>query len=59
MVMNDTRLDPYMFVSKLLSMFFSGAQYIKFADFKAFLLRFESYFNKSDLELFLIEVKLL
>ena len=59
MVVNDTKLDPYILVSKLLGMFFSGMQKIKFDDFRQFMLRFITYFDQSDLNLFLMEVQLL
>lgn len=59
MVINDTKLDPYILVQKLFGMFFSGVQQIKFNDFDAFMQRFFSYFTEPDLELFLKEVKML
>lgn len=44
MVMNDTKLDPFILVSKLLTTYYSGMEKITFQDFKKFFLRFESYF---------------
>jgi hypothetical protein len=59
MVMNDVKLDPYILVSKLLATYYSGMEKIKFQDFRQFFLRFESYFQGNDVDLFLQEVKLL
>lgn len=44
MVMNDVKLDPYILVSKLITTYYSGMEKIKFADFKKFFARFETYF---------------
>ena len=40
MVMNDTKLDPYILVSKLLSTYYSGVEKISLPDFKKFFGRF-------------------
>jgi hypothetical protein len=57
--MNDVKLDPYILVSKLLTTYYSGMEKIKFTDFKKFFARFETYFQPSDITLFLAEVELL
>lgn len=59
MVLNDMKLDPFILVQKLLGMFFSGVQKIRYEDFDNFIRRFETYFNEPDLDLFLREVKML
>lgn len=59
MVMNDVKLDPFILVSKLLTTYYSGLEKIKFADFRKFFKRFETYFQGNDAELFLQEVELL
>lgn len=59
MVMNDTKLDPYILVSKLLTTYYSGIEKISYQDFKKFFVRFQSYFLESDVKLFLLEAKLL
>ena len=40
-------------------MFFSGVQKIRFEDFEIFMRRFQSYFDETDLDLFLKEVRML
>lgn len=40
MVMNDTKLDPYILVSKLLTTYYSGFEKITYSDFKKFFVRF-------------------
>jgi len=59
MVTNDVKLDPFILVSKLLTTYYSGMEKIKFADFKKFFVRFETYFQGNDIYLFLVEVELL
>lgn len=59
MVMNDTKLDPFILVSKLLTTYFSGLEKVKLEDFEKFFARFESYFNPADAALFLLEVQML
>lgn len=57
MVINDSMLDPYLVVNKLLNLFFANVQRVSLDDFKTFMYRFESYFNKDDLRFFLREVE--
>lgn len=59
MVLNDVKLDPFILVSKLLTTYYSGMEKVKFDDFKKFFNRFESYFIKSDIVMFLREAELL
>ena len=59
MVMNDTKLDPFILVSKLFTTYYSGMEKVSFEDFKKFFVRFNSYFAESDTKLFLEEVRLL
>jgi len=59
MVMNDVKLDPYILVSKLLTTYYSGFEKISYSDFKKFFVRFKSYFIENDVNLFLMEVKML
>ena len=59
MVMNDTKLDPYILTYKLLLTFYSGQELINMTDFKKFFARFEFYFQGNDIRMFLKEVALL
>ena len=57
MVMNDSKLDPYILVSKLLTTYYAGVEKISFVDLKKFFLRFNTYFQESDEKHFLLEAK--
>lgn len=59
MVMNDTKLDPYILTYKLLLTFYSGQELINMTDFKKFFARFEFYFQGNDIRMFLKEIALL
>lgn len=59
MVLNDVKLDPFILVSKLLTTYYSGMEKVKFEDFRKFFARFETYFIKSDIVMFLKEAELL
>jgi len=59
MVLNDSRLDPYNLVYKLLLTFFSGEQKVKPEQLEELFERFESYFLEGDRKLFLEECSLL
>ena len=59
MVMNDVKLDPYILVYKLLLFFYSGNEHLQMRDIKKFFARFETYFLKDDIRLFLKELELL
>lgn len=59
MIMNDVKLDPYILVHRLLRFFYSGHEHLQMRDIKKFFARFETYFQKDDIRLFLKEVELL
>jgi len=59
MVMNDVKHDPYILTLKLLTTLYSGHESVTMEDFKKFFARFETYFDKLDVQLFLKEVELL
>ena len=59
MVLNDVKLDPFILVSKLFTTYYSGMEKVKFEDFRKFFNRFESYFLKSDIAMFLNEAEYL
>ena len=59
MVLNDSRLDPYNLVYKLLLTFFSGQQKIRPEQLDEFFQRFDTYFVEGDRKLFFEECSLL
>ena len=44
MVMNDSKLDPYILVSKLLTTYYAGVEKIDYTNLRKFFVRFGTYF---------------
>ena len=45
MVMNDSKLDPYILVSKLMTTYYAGVEKIDINNLKKFFVRFGTYFQ--------------